>query len=198
LNQETKRTVPAKKNITGPLVAIIICSAVFGFAAMSVVNGGLRQVPEEMSRESRETKKTTTEYTPKFDQKGDLKLEGKETSQDPKSKNSRVAVINAYLAKIPAVPKDARLLDMRMEGSTALLTFSAAIEAGYGTEDEQALVNGILATLAQFPDVRQARFMVEGKPLSSLGNIDLSQPQEVVPADSLGQDQTDSASPSTP
>lgn len=193
--------MPAKKNTTGPVLAIIVCSAVFGAAAYAVVTGGLRQVPSELSRQTGEAKKTTTEYTPRFDQKGDLKLDGKETTKDPKSKDSRVSAINAYLAKIPAVPKDARLLDMRMEGSTALLNFSAAIEAGYGTEDEQALVNGILATLAQFPDVRQARFMVEGKPLNSLGNIDLSQPQEVVPADSLGTDPADSgdsSSPSTP
>lgn len=115
--------------------------------------------------------------TPRYEG-NDLKLEEKD-AKAPEGTDGMVQVVNSYLDQVPAVPKDARLKSLTMDGGTAMLSFSATFERTYGTDDEQTIIKGILSSLAQFPDVKKAKFLVEGKPLETLGNIDLTEPLDV-------------------
>ncbi len=91
-----------------------------------------------------------------------------------------VYVVNSYLAHAGITPKDAKLVSCTIEGGVAKLNFSRAFRQTYGTEDEHTLIEGILVSLGQFPEIHSAQFLVEGKAIDSLGNIDLSDPQPVI------------------
>jgi spore germination protein GerM len=77
------------------------------------------------------------------------------------------------------VPKDANVKTVTVKEGIATIDFNEKIYAGYGTEDEQIIVRGLLRVMAQFPEVKSVLFTTEGQPLDSLGAIDLSSPQPV-------------------
>lgn len=119
-------------------------------------------------------KKTVTVVEPRYGSEG---LTFKATKTDtPKGQDPIVFAVNRFLRTVKAVPADAKLLSATVRGETVTLNFNGAIQAGYGTEDEQILVNGLLQTLEGVGGLKTARFQVEGQPLDSLGNLDLSGP----------------------
>lgn len=128
-------------------------------------------------REDR-TPKTIEVLEPSYDAKGDLVLEPR-VQKLPPGADGMAAAVNAYLRKIPAVPTAARVRSVRVEGHEATIDFSSEFNAGYGTEDERTIVEGILATMGQFPEVDRVRFLIDGAETSGIGNIDLSSPQPV-------------------
>lgn len=170
----------SKKPIVAILGALIVLGGVTAYALMSP-----RQIPQELSRhQEKEKPRQVTQLTPKYDT-GNLTFEESKATA-PAGTDPMVQVINDYLAKVPAVPKEAKLLDVKMDGPTAVLNFNSAFRAGYGTEDEQIIVQGVLSSLAQFSEVQNVLFRIEGQPLESLGNIDLSEPQPVAREDGSG------------
>lgn len=180
----------SKKPIAAILGALIVLAGVTSYALLSP-----RQIPQELSRNQQiEKPRQVTQLTPKYDT-GNLTFE-ESKAVAPAGVDPMVQVINDYLAKVPAVPKEAKLLDVKMEGPTAVLNFNSAFRAGYGTEDEQIIVQGVLSSLAQFSEVQNVLFKIEGQPLESLGNIDLSEPQPVTREDSpAGSDESSAGSP---
>lgn len=90
-----------------------------------------------------------------------------------------MAAVNGYLSGLSFVGKDARVKSIKIKDRIATLDFSEAIYGGYGSEDEQTLVKGILETMSQFKNVGWVKFTVGGEPLDSLGHLDLSDPQPV-------------------
>ncbi|MCB0824671.1 MAG: GerMN domain-containing protein [Armatimonadetes bacterium] len=88
--------------------------------------------------------------------------------------------VNQYLAQISSVPESARVKSCTVDTTVATLDFDSTILAGYGTMEEQAIVNGILTTMGQFPDVNAVQFRVDGKIVESFGNIELTIPQKVL------------------
>lgn len=88
--------------------------------------------------------------------------------------------VNEYLSQIPSVPNTARAKTCVVDKTVATLDFDATILAGYGTIEEGAIVNGILKTMGQFPDVNAVQFQVDGKIVESFGNIELTIPQKVL------------------
>jgi len=91
-----------------------------------------------------------------------------------------VFAVNNYLDKLPMVKKEARARKCTVSNGIANLDFTPEFETTYGTEDEQTILKGLLTVMAQFPDVKQVKFTVGGRTLDSLGNVDLTTPQDVM------------------
>lgn len=87
--------------------------------------------------------------------------------------------VNEYLGGLAFVRKEARVKSIKVNDRIATLDFTEAIYGGYGSEDEQTLVKGILETMSQFKDIGWVKFTVGGEPLDSLGHLDLTDPQPV-------------------
>jgi spore germination protein GerM len=109
----------------------------------------------------------------------DLKFDEAKEAIPPKQ-NGMVFAVNQFLSGLDAVPKSARLLSAEVKGGIAELNFNEALVAGYGTEDEMIIVEGILRTMAQFEGVDAVQFQVNKAALDTLGGIDLSTPQKVI------------------
>lgn len=117
-------------------------------------------------------------------QGGELSFIATETDV-PKGEDPHVFAVNEYLSKVKAVPQDGRLKSCQVSNGVATADFTPALQSGYGTEDEQTVVNGILAAFGAFDDVKYVRFLVDGQPIDTLGNIELKDPQPVLHPDSL-------------
>lgn len=116
--------------------------------------------------------------TPRF-QGDELKFD-QSSATPPAGVDPKVWAVNQYLGTLQAVPKDAKALSCKVDNLTATLDFNQAILAGYGTSDEQALVNGILTVMSQFKDVKAVKVTVEGQSVETFGNIDLTEAQPVL------------------
>jgi hypothetical protein len=113
----------------------------------------------------------------------------------PTETDPHVYAVNRYLDLVPVVPEGAVLKSVTVENTIAVLDFSAEFASSYSTFDESTIVNGILTTMGQFPEVAYVKFMVEGKRLETLGNLDLIDPlevQRIAPASSTGPGDTPS------
>lgn len=120
----------------------------------------------------------TTTLTPEF--KNDDLTFNKEDKTPPAGVEPMAWTIDQYLRTLTAVPKEAHVLGVTVDNYVATVDFSKEIEAGYGTTDEQTLVNGVLTVMSQFKDVNAVKFTVEGKAIETFGNIDLTEPQRVL------------------
>ena len=79
------------------------------------------------------------------------------------------------------IPKGTRLLGLKLRKGLATVNLSHEFRDNFtgGSEEEGLTIGAILQTLAQFPEVKQVEFLVEGKPLDTLGHLELSGPQDV-------------------
>lgn len=110
----------------------------------------------------------------------DLDLDQSNTKTPPSNEDPIKFAVNSYLDQIPGVPSAGRVVDVvKKENGLVELHFAPDIIAGYGSEEERTIVQGILKTVGQFEDARQVFFMVEGEPLESLGHLDLTAPLDV-------------------
>jgi hypothetical protein len=168
-----------------PLFAIALAGGAL-FAGTAVY---VRQAPKVHPRPPAKTQqaaspkverpqKTIEVLEPSYNDKGDLVLEPRVQALPPGT-DGMVAALNAYLRKVPAVPSAARVRSVRVERRVATVDFSAEFDAGYGTEDERTIVEGVLTTMGQFPGVDTVRFLINGEETQGIGNIDLSTPQPV-------------------
>ncbi|MCG9894946.1 MAG: GerMN domain-containing protein [Fimbriimonadaceae bacterium] len=183
----------AKKS-KAPIVIVALSAFVLGGSAAFVVFGPGRTVPPEMSRGAltpadREARPVSEKpileepgrvstLAPKFEN-GDLTFD-RQTEPVSPTVDPVVQVVNDFLRRVPAVPKEAVLKSAKISSGLVELDFNQAFQTGYGTEDEQVIVNGILTALAQFQNIDRAQFLVEGKALDALSNIDLTEPQPVI------------------
>jgi hypothetical protein len=95
------------------------------------------------------------------------------------------ALINGPVGDLaPIFPSHTVLLEVSEKQGTAVVNFSRDLQQGHpgGSASELLTVYGLVDTLAaNFPYIRQVKFLVEGKSVESLkGHVDLSKP---VPAD---------------
>lgn len=79
------------------------------------------------------------------------------------------------------IPEGTRLLGFEVEGDLATVNLSREFRDNFagGSEEEGLTIGAILRTLGQFPNIKRVVFLVEGKPLETLGHLDLSGPQDV-------------------
>ena len=79
------------------------------------------------------------------------------------------------------IPKGTRLLGLKIENGLAAVDLSREFRDNFtgGSEAESMTIGAVLRTLSQFPEVKRVQFLIEGKPLDTLGHLDLSGPQDV-------------------
>ncbi len=84
-------------------------------------------------------------------------------------------------AKTDIAPKEARATKAVLtERGELRLQFNNAFDRTYGSEEERALVDGILHSLGQFKEIVNVQFCIGDQPMETLGHIDLSTPQAVL------------------
>lgn len=176
--RKTKSTFP---------IWVLLCIGVFGLGALAAYvkySGAATVLPEDRLRvagpqgKSAEQPKSVTVLKPHYED--DKLLFNKEEHPVPEGVNAMVFSVNQFLEKSQVAPKDARAVSCSVKDGVATIEFSKAFDRTYGTEDEHTLLDGILTTMGQFGEVESVQFDVEGQPLETLGNVDLTTPQPVM------------------
>lgn len=152
-----------------------------------------KQVPAPDVAVTRPTQQKPHTFRPEF-VGGDLVL-NEQVLEIPAGQDAKVYSVNEFLSHAQIAPAGSRLLGVQVKDGVAYLDFNKDFDTTYGTAEEQVLVNGILATMAQFPDVDKVQFQIEGKAMDTMGNIDLSTPQPVVLLDSQNRPRIDPPEP---
>lgn len=98
----------------------------------------------------------------------------------PPSQDPKVFAVNEFLHSTKIVEPNARLLAVDVEDGVAKLSFNAAFASGYGTGDEQVLLDGLRRSMGQFSEVKRLAILVDGQELESLGNVDLTEGLDVI------------------
>ena len=76
-------------------------------------------------------------------------------------------------------PKNAKINSVTFKNGTAFVDFDKNIKKSFagGSTGEELLVNSVVKTLTEFPEVKQVRFLIDGKEIETLsGHMDLSEP----------------------
>ena len=127
-----------------------------------------------------ETKKpaasTTTLLIPAI-VKNDIQL-GKELGTPPDGVRPEVFLVNATLQSLQI--DGARAVGIDVHNHVAMLDLNPATQKGYGTIEEGYLIKALQMALGQFKDINKFQVVIEGKPIDSFGNIDLSAPLDVI------------------
>lgn len=161
------------------LAIIVIGLAVLAAIAAYVQLAPAKKVPEairrtELGGQATQQAKEVRVLTPRYED-GNLRFDSRPVRPEP-GQDPVMAAINGFLSEARVAPPEAKCLSARREGDLVTLDFSAPFGQTYGAEDEQTLLGGIAKTLAQFPGVERFRITVEGRPIETLGNIDLTDP----------------------
>jgi hypothetical protein len=101
----------------------------------------------------------------------------------PPGVDHRVYLVNDYLGQLHGKglgKPDAKALGVDVRDGTAYLDLNSAFDETYGTQDEGTVLNGILTVLGQYPEIDQVQFEINGKPMETTGNVDLTVPQPVI------------------
>ena len=117
-------------------------------------------------------------YTPIWN-KESLKF-ARKSIEVPDDSDPKVFAINLFLQNTRVAPPQARLLSVDIRHGVASLFFTADMRQTYGTDDESMLLNGILSTMGQFPEVEKVDFYADGKQIDTFGNVELTEPQPVI------------------
>jgi len=176
-----------KKSSKGPFLGLLLVGILgLGSLAAYVKYGGASKVPDDVrvaSHREHPTKPDSSKedkvelITPTRNGE-DLKL-GKHESDVPEGEDPKVFALNHFLKESKIVPGDAKALHIQVKDGVALVDVTPSFNQSYGSLDEEALLKGMAATLAQFKDVDKMQFLVEGKVVESLGNVDLTEPLPV-------------------
>lgn len=76
-------------------------------------------------------------------------------------------------------PSHAKIKSVTRNGDTAVVDFDESISKGFvgGSTGEEFLINSIVDTLTSFDEVKQVKFLLNGKEVETLsGHMDLSEP----------------------
>lgn len=193
----SKKNQAPKSNASIYGVLLIGALAVGAFS-MYVAQPSVGKVPTEQRRESRlpehggeslgkpagqkgESGKASA-LKPTYTASGDLKYEKTEITI-PQGADRYITVINAYLKECKIAPAGAQAVSTELNGKTLTVKFNKEFDQTYGSDDERTLVQGILASIGQFPEVNFVQFTIEGTPMESMGHLDLSEP---LPVESAG------------
>lgn len=104
----------------------------------------------------------------------------RESKSVPDGEDAWLMATNGFLENSGIVPPDARAVSTRLEDRTLVIDFTASFRKSYGSADESAILKGLQLSIGQFPEIDKIRLTVEGKPLDTLGNVDLSEPIDVM------------------
>lgn len=91
-----------------------------------------------------------------------------------------VESVNSVLGSIPAVAPESRLLETKRDGDNLLLVFSTNFSQTYGTDDEAAVIKGVMAAVSKNSTAKTVTFELDnGVGIDTLGNVDLTGPLTV-------------------
>jgi len=168
----------------GPFVAMIAIGVLgLGALAAYVKYGDASRVPDEVRRveplqqsgsKKDDAPESVTLVTPSREGT-ELKL-GTHKSDVPKGEDPRIFAMNHFLRESKIVPDNARAVGIQVKDGVALVDVSPSFNQTYGSFDEEALLKGLCATLAQFQGIEKVQFFVDGKVVQTLGNVDLTEP----------------------
>ena len=74
---------------------------------------------------------------------------------------------------------DVRCLGVQVKDNVALIEFTKELQDGVGSMQEGEFVKMLQVGFGQFPDVKKFQILIDGKPIDSLGHLDLSEPISV-------------------
>lgn len=166
-----------------PALPLLLAIGIFGFGGLAwyVSNSPNSDLPQELTtKKSAMPKGETKVFTPKVDGAEVRLLE--EKKEVPENQDPKVFSVNEFLRISGIVPEGAKLLGVDMgDDGLATLSFTQPFRKTYGTTDEETLLDGIRASLGQFPEVKRILLTIEGEPLETLGGVDLTVPIDVLP-----------------
>ncbi|MCC7434199.1 MAG: GerMN domain-containing protein [Methanoregulaceae archaeon] len=98
----------------------------------------------------------------------------------PKGTSPETYALGAFLeaSRIPA--PEARVLGVDVRNGLAAVSFNSAFAGGYGSSDEQVLIEGIRRSLGQFPAINELELYIDGTKMETLGSVELSEPLPVI------------------
>lgn len=76
-------------------------------------------------------------------------------------------------------PKDAKINSVTLDNDTAIVDLDSGITKNFvgGSTGEEFLINSVVDTLTDFDEIKQVRFLIDGKEVETLaGHMDLSEP----------------------
>lgn len=164
------------------LMAVGICglaalAAYVKFGGASTVPDDMRKVPNlQQAAGNKDSVKDTKVQLVTPTREGEQLNLGKHESDVPKGEDPRLFALNHFLRESKIVPEDAKAVGIQVKDGIANVDVTPTFNQTYGSLDEEALLKGMCATLAQFKDIDKVQFNVEGKVVSTLGNVDLSEP----------------------
>ncbi len=137
-------------------------------------SGTSPKVGVESVQSAKPTENTkVTIATPRYDG-SELKVDKHERVL-AKGEDPYLIAINESIKTIKAVPESARAFSAKLAGDTLSVEFTPEMDKTYGTEDESALVNTLIASCEQFPTVKKLKLLVNGKSIETFGNVSLSE-----------------------
>lgn len=179
-----------QKKSGSPMIALMVVGLLgLGALAAYVKFGGADKVPQEVRRVESLQKRdpaaqkdvTPTEQTVSVDlftpsrESEELKF-SKHQSDVPAGEDPRLFALNHFLQVSKIADPKAKAVGIQVKDGVALIDVSPEFNQTYGTFDEEAMLKGMGTTLAQFKEIERFQFFVEGKPITTLGNVDLSEP----------------------
>lgn len=175
-----------KSRNNGVIGSLLLISLVGGavMGAYVITTPDARKVPANLRRVDRTSAKNADmvhALVPKM-HGHDLSFE-KHNVVAPDGVDQRVFVVNEYLKELHSKgigDAKAKAVGIDVRNGIAYLDFNSAFEETYGTEDEGVVLNGILTSLGQFPEIEKVQFEIDGKAMDSLGDVDLTEPQPVI------------------
>ena len=193
----------SKKSKNTGLVVILLMLSIAGgvvLGAYVVTTPNALHVPIDMRREKpvaahKETQGPTDRLVPIVDKDGVAHFEHQKVNI-PKGVDPKVFLLNDYLEELHSRglgDKNARALGVDVHDRIAYVDFNRAFEQTYGTMDEGNVLRGIESVLGQFPEIDKVAFYIEGKPMETTGNVDLTQPQDVIRPDQANNQPTATA-----
>lgn len=172
----------AKRSNSGPLAVVVACMAVVAGTAWYVRSA---PQPEPIAPEKRVDAPTSTGagdvtvLRPRYDEAGDLKFD-RQQKPVPADTGPMAFAVGEYVHGLPMVPASAQVVSVKVRDGVATVDFSSDFPKSLGSTDEETLVNGVLAVMAQFPEVKSVKFTIQGRQVETFGHLDLLDPQPVL------------------
>ena len=186
----------AKSDRSLILPVLLVCGVIAVGVAAYVKLAPADVVPREVVEKEQQTGGERVQVLTPYYANDELRFRA-EPMDVPPNVDPKVFALNTYLRTVTFVPEDAVVKTVAVSNGVATADFNSAFYTSYGTADEATVVNGILAVLGQFPDVSSVLFKVDGEPIDSLGNLELTDPLPVIRLPQLeagGSSQTPSTS----
>lgn len=115
------------------------------------------------------------------DGKGTEKLKAVEVEIGAHEKNPYLVVLKRLVEKAPkeetTFPKGLSVKDVTVKDGIASVDFNDVfLSRRHNDYDNTMMVYAVVNTLTEFKDVKKVKFLVDGKPVEVLGQMDLSDP----------------------